>query len=178
MSKSVIRQNFRTNPCLHLAEHWSCSLKIYFGQQGTLIQFRVKYTFNLLSPSLFRYLFPFCNDKQNKICIKSIKCFFKRDKYNRNSKQISANKSRNTKKWWCKIIVTFKHRLSQFIANSIFFLSFSSLSLPLGIVLCEFLFSCAFDSRVHLYLWHIAYDMFGKSQSNLYKCIEHNEQCR
>lgn len=48
-------------------------------------------------PSLFCYLFPFCNDKQNKICIKSIKCFFKRDKYNRNSKQIPANKSRNTK---------------------------------------------------------------------------------
>lgn len=50
-----------------------------------------------IQSSLSCHLFPFCNDKQNKICIKSIKCFFKRDKYNRNSKQISANKSRNTK---------------------------------------------------------------------------------
>lgn len=83
-----------------------------------------------IQSSLSRHLFPFRNDKQNKICIKSIKCFFKRDKYNRNSKQISANKSRNTKNGDAKSLL---HLSIDYLNSSQiqFFFSLSSLSLSL-----------------------------------------------
>lgn len=139
-------------------EHWSCFAEDMFWPTRDTNTISCKI---YIQSSLSRHLFPFRNDKQNKICIKSIKCFFKRDKYNRNSKQISANKSRNTKNGDAKSLlhlsidylnssqIQFFFRLALFLSRSR-----RNRALRIFIQLCVW-FSCSFIFVTHClrYVW-------------------------